>query len=197
MMKNRHFLLGIGIGLIVGALLLQLMNTAQEVGTKELYTADQVKKAAESLGLKVYGEDDEVFTAEEWEKKTETKQKKSQSSPTDTVKPNAPNAPSAPKNTKSVQPKVPAKPNKPSTEKPAEVDKPVTKISVKITPGTTLTQVGSILKLSGVISDQESFIKQAKSKKLTKNIRTGSYQFVPGESFDSIAEKLTTPPSDR
>ncbi|MDU4698679.1 MAG: hypothetical protein E6Y08_22940, partial [Paenibacillus sp.] len=65
MMKNRQFMLGLGCGLIAGALLLQLMLIGQG-GNKELYTKEQIERAAVLAGLKVVEADQELLTEEEW-----------------------------------------------------------------------------------------------------------------------------------
>ncbi|AWB44323.1 hypothetical protein DCC85_08880 [Paenibacillus sp. CAA11] len=201
-MKNRNFLMGLGAGLIIGAILLQLMNVAQSTNSKSLYTEEQVKQAAESLGLKVYGSDEEVYTEQEWKEKTSGNKGQTSrgtaASPSTPVKPSTPKKPSSTSTTSPATPVKPAEPQKPtaksnsaSEEKSAES---ISKgsISVKVTSGSTLTDVAARLEKANVISDKSSFIKWAKAKKLTSVIQTGTYQFTEGEDFSSIAKKITT-----
>ncbi|MED4957119.1 hypothetical protein P9747_20680, partial [Paenibacillus macerans] len=89
MIKNRHFMLGLGCGLIAGALLLQLMILGQ--GGGKLYTAEQVKQAAEQLGLKVVAADEELLTEEQWQEKAGTGQE-------DGGEGDEPDVPASPKN---------------------------------------------------------------------------------------------------
>src|SRR5690606_24115781 len=69
--KNKRFLIGLGSGLIAGAILLQLMNVAASgTGTislpedsgNEVMTVEELTAMAEHLGYKVYEIDEKLYT---------------------------------------------------------------------------------------------------------------------------------------
>lgn len=219
MFKNRHFMMGLGIGLIVGALLLQMMNLGQNQ-SGQVWTKQRVEEAAKVLNLKVVEEGAELLTEEEWKLKMETldqngglddesesssDQANSATVPVEeTQKPATPEEPKNPETTQAPQSKEvsPAKngsptpttsATKPTT--PAAPSKPQkAKVEYKVVSGSTLTGIAEGLEKSGVISDKEAFIKRAKEKKVNTKIRTGTYNFEVGEDYNSIIAKLTAKP---
>lgn len=205
-MRNRYLIMGIGIGLIAGALLLQLMNVARDSAPKSLYTEEQVRQAADDLGLRVYDDSQEVYTEQEWKAKAEG----DGSSAAPAAAPSSANPPSAPAD--------PAKPSSPGSAAPPTVsqlpsspganaagsqDQSQTSaaangaaaapelVKFKIAPGTKLATVAANLKAAGIIEDETAFVKQAKLKQLTRIIQPGTYMLAKGESFASVAAKIT------
>ncbi|SDE68916.1 hypothetical protein SAMN04488542_101398 [Fontibacillus panacisegetis] len=213
MFKNRHFMMGLGIGLIIGALLLQLMNLGQSQ-TGQLWTKQKIEDAAKELDLKVVENGTELLTEEEWKQKMESldesggldgepesssNQGESQTKPVEeTKKPATPEEPQTPQDKKvsSVNNESPV--TTPSTEQPAAPAAPAKPkkviVEYKIVSGSTLTGIAEGLEKSGVITDKEAFIKRAKDKKVNTKIRTGTYNFEIGEDFNSIITKLTAKP---
>ena len=200
MIKNRSFMLGLGSGLLAGALLLQLMITA---GTAEP-SKDQVIKDAERLNLRVTEEADKLLTKEEW---AALKEESIESEPTETDAPTSPAV--VPKAV--TTPKKAAAPSVPSTPKDSEVKQPdssttpvsrktpvasitpeVGSISLRIPNGSNLTKVADLLLKAGVIPDEKAFLRAADKRGVTKIIQYGRYNFGPEESLDSIIDKLTT-----
>jgi len=203
MIKNRHFMMGLGIGLIVGALLLQLMMVGQ--GSKgKLWTKEQVEQAAALLNLKVVEHEDELLTKEEWEAQSEqatgsdqNSQPVSEGKKADVpVDPKAPTTPDTPEATDvSVNDTSKAtEPELPKTDVPEEPTKPeAAEVQYKITYGNTLTNVADGLYKKGVIASKDEFIKKAKERKINAKIRTGTYSFKAGEDYDSIIDKIIAP----
>lgn len=207
-MKNRTFMVGLGVGLILGALLLQIML----IGKGNLLTRQQVQEAAERLGLKVYDGAEQVLTAQEWEAKAKEEKQKKEGAQTQTpIDPNPPSStktPAAPNSTSS--PKTPTAPDKsastntpstpvvntPKTSKTAQPNKPE-QIPFKISTGDNLTKVAEGLKSAGIISDKSAFIQTAVDSKANYSLQTGSYTFKPGESLPSIISKITSKPSGK
>ncbi|MNO11974.1 YceG-like family protein [compost metagenome] len=217
MFKNRHFMMGLGIGLIVGAVLLQLMNLGQRY-SGQLATKQQIEEAAGKLGLKVVENEAELLTEEEWKLKMENSdeaeegssdasadQGTTQTEPVqETEKPTAPEEPKTPESADTAKNNAAASENnKASTESPS-ADKPAAPaapaepkkatVEYKVAAGSTLTGIAEGLQKSGVISDKDAFIKKAKEKKVNTKIRTGTYHFVVGEDYISIITKLTAKP---
>ncbi|GIP07855.1 MAG: endolytic transglycosylase MltG [Paenibacillus macerans] len=195
MIKNRHFMLGLGCGLIAGALLLQLMILGQ--GGGKIYTAEQVKQAAEQLGLKVVAADEELLTEEQWQEKAGTGQEDGGEGvepdvPASPKNPDAPQAPAAPAKPSSAENKPPASADAEKPQTPAKPAKPAAvSVEYKIAYGSTLAGVAEGLYKAGVITEKEAFLKAAKAKKINNKIRTGTYTFTEGEDYDSIIAKIS------
>lgn len=204
MIKNRHFMLGLGFGLIIGALLLQLMMIGQRT-VGGLYTKEEVQKAATRIGLKVVETDQELLTKEEWQAKekdgsggqsgAEPKETENPSTPSDPKKPATPVKPTQP-SSKGSKPAAKAEPSGAST--PTAPEKPkATSVEYKIAYGSTLAGVAEGLYESGVIKDKDAFLQEAKSKKINYKVRTGTYSFKVGEEFSSIISKISPKGSNK
>ncbi|ANS74027.1 hypothetical protein AWM70_05115 [Paenibacillus yonginensis] len=181
MMRNRHFLFGLGAGLIIGALLLQLMNVAQ-TQPQMLNTEEEVRNAAKALGLKVYDSSEQVYSEQEWKERENGE-------PAGTTA-SAPPSPSSPEEPS--EPSTPAEPSTPSkAEAPAPSPAPAEMVDIRIPAGSTLSQVADRLKSAGVITDKEAFVQLAKKWNATRIIQTGTFTFTKGESFKSITNKIT------
>lgn len=220
MFRNRHFMLGLGAGLIIGAFLLQIMNIGQGQQNKPV-TIEQVQQAAEKLNLKVVGEDEQLLTEEEWEAKLEQKAEEEAAAgeKAQPKQPEAPESPSPPQEPQSDSGKAsdpsstskseaaaPTAPMQPDTTAPktvesadpAVVKKPVpVTVKYKIAYGDSLTAVADGLKQAGVISSSEAFIKEASKRGINTKIRTGTYSFQIGEKYSSIITKITAKPSGK
>ncbi|USB32068.1 peptidase [Paenibacillus sp. YPG26] len=222
-MKNRTFMVGLGVGLILGALLLQIMLIGQGNESSQLLTKPQVQQAAERLGMKVYDGNEQVLTAEEWEAKAKEERQKKEKDEAETKSPAEPAAPSSTKTPAATSPtKTPAAPESTSTPKspaaPGNTEaagKPATpkvtppesskatgpkkpeQIPFKISSGDNLTKVAEGLKGAGIISDKSAFIQNAVESKANYSLQTGNYIFKPGESLSSIISKITSKPSGK
>ncbi|MEC0373049.1 endolytic transglycosylase MltG [Paenibacillus chibensis] len=202
MIKNRSFMIGLGSGLLVGALLLQLMNvgTAAQVlsdAPADKLTKEQLQEQAEAMDMELVDAGDKRMTEEEWKQQMVDKSSKAQGSevksPKAADKTDAPKAPDQP-----AQPESKTEDSTPKTEEPAAGKSPKTpkspSIKVKIASGSNLTDVASKLKQSGIISDTAAFVEKGRSKKMSTKIQSGTYEFAPGEDFNSIISKITTKP---
>lgn len=215
MFRNRNFMLGLGIGLIAGAFLLQLMNLGQGQQNKPV-TVEQIQQAAEKLRLKVVSEDERLLTEEEWKAEMEKKveEEAAAEEPVQPKQPDTPAKPAVPQEphsdgggasggsaTSKSETAVPAAPELPDAKAPATAEsasvnqpEPVT-VKYKIAYGDSLTAVADGLKKAGVISSSEAFIKEASKRGINTKIRTGTYSFQIGEKYSSIITKITAKPS--
>ncbi|WMT39167.1 hypothetical protein RE628_16940 [Paenibacillus sp. D2_2] len=154
MIKNRHFMMGLGIGLIVGALLLQLMMIGQG-GSGKLWSKEQVEQAAALLNLKVVEHDAELLTKEEWEAQSKQdgqatgsdqgskpdSEGKKVDVPADPKTPTVPDTPATTDASVNDTSKATV-PETPKTDVPKEPNKPEPEeVEYKITYGNTLTNV--------------------------------------------------------
>ncbi|WP_410510849.1 hypothetical protein PaeBR_11970 [Paenibacillus sp. BR2-3] len=205
MIKNRSFMIGLGSGLVAGALLLQLMNSA---GVAEP-SKEQIIKEAAKLNLKVSDQAEKLLTQEEWaalqEQNMESggeggnaansgtlSQPAAGISPSPAAAPDAAASPAPPSTPGEVQlPAVSAAPA--VTMAPASSDSTIDGVvSLRIPNGSTLRDVANLLTMAGVIQDKSGFLRAADSRGITKVIQYGKYSFNKGESLDSIIKKLTT-----
>ncbi|MBU5673050.1 endolytic transglycosylase MltG [Paenibacillus brevis] len=189
MIRNRSFMLGLGAGLIAGALLLQLMLLGQGSFNKA-QTREEVERAAALLDLKVVGEHEELMTKEEW---------KAQEQLGSELQPDR----DVPSVADPDSPESPVSPSSPSTEDENDGTGSVESglmedlanqgsyIEYKISGGTTLSGVADGLLRAGVISDKAEFLKQANAQKINYTVRAGTYQFLAGEDYASIIKKLS------
>ncbi|MGN7760363.1 endolytic transglycosylase MltG [Paenibacillus sp. 22594] len=216
MIKNRSFMLGLGAGLIIGALLLQLMLS----GGAAPMTKDELVKEAAKLNLTVNDPAAEApvedgadpaqgteGTAKENDtaavagspkpsaspkaspKASPAASPKAAAKPTDANKPLEPSAPAKPSSSAAVKPKVTSSTvDTPATPAPAVAGT----ISVKIPTGITLSETADLLAEAGVIDDEAEFLKSANSRKANTRIQYGGYSFTKGESINSIIDKLIT-----
>ncbi|WP_379151410.1 hypothetical protein [Paenibacillus sp. sgz5001063] len=210
MIKNRSFMFGLGAGLIIGALLLQVMLS----GGAAPMTKDELVKEAAKLNLTindpaaekpVEGGENAGKDAEDAAKEKNTSaisgspkpsaspqaspaaSPKAATKPTDANKPVKPSTPANPSTSAAVKPKVTS-----SSVNPPTTPAPSGAISVKIPTGITLSETADLLEEAGVIEDKAEFLKSADSRKANTRIQYGGYSFTKDESINSIIDKLIT-----
>lgn len=210
-MKNPKFMLGLGIGLILGALLLQIMNMGQGVSNANL-GKNEVIEQANRLGLKIVEPTEKLMTEEEWKEKTKTEQEQNKKdiqkdtnatnkNAKTTTAPETPKTPSAPSSTdteaKTVTPQAPSTPSAPTTaqvdqtqESGAQNTSVAKEISFTIAKGDFLSDVSNGLEKAGVISSAKEFQKVADEKKVNYKLKIGTYTFTAGEEYSSIISKI-------
>lgn len=200
MMKNRFFMLGLGVGLIAGALLLQLMIA----GRAAPLTKEELIRQATRLNLTLVDPAEASATATpspEEGAEAPASQAAAKPAATPASTPAIPPKPAA-------TPSAAATPGKPSAPaQPQSTAEPVTKapvtpgapavavngvISLRIPTGITLTQTADLLAEAGVIEDKNKFLQTANSRKVNTIIQYGSYNFTKGESINSVIDKLIT-----
>ncbi|GGH17796.1 hypothetical protein [Paenibacillus segetis] len=202
MIKNRHFMLGLGVGLIIGALLLQVMMIGQGQ-PRNLSTMEQVQQAAAELNLKVVKNTEELLTEEEWKAKSQDAalsngEDEKEASTLDPNEPATPESPLTPTSPQEPEGEIDSNVSKPDEKKITSPDSPNSPdepepvvVEYKIRSGATLSNVASGLKKAGVISDESAFIKKASAKGVNRKLQVGTYNFTIGEDFNSIISKIT------
>lgn len=187
MIKNRFFLLGLGIGITVCALILQLALIGQgavEGNKTSDLSRTELEEQAKTLNLKVYDAKDEVMTEEEWTKlKAEGDLSKQTESGTSI------DTPEKPKNPQSTD-----EPKQPTSEKMPEPVESTEVVKYKVIQGATLNDVADHLSSLHVIQDLDAFLKEANRQKINRKIQTGTYEFERNESTSSIIKKITSAP---
>ncbi|WP_458119148.1 hypothetical protein [Paenibacillus sp. Z6-24] len=212
MIKNRSFIIGIGIGIIVGAILLQLVNIGkgQTMMNGTQLTPEQLQEAAQAQNMQVFSSDQKVYTAEQWKqqqaeeaakKEAATKKVEAQngSKETSAKEPKAPASPQQPKastNETTGQPKQPASSKNTQTQQskpPASPKSP--SVSFTINPGENLDDVAFSLKKEGLISNQSEFISKASKRKANTKLQIGTFKIETKQDYDDIISVITGQPS--
>jgi hypothetical protein len=166
--KNKGFLYGLGLGLILGASLLQLMNFAMlgnPTKTNDLPTASPTPSISPSPSASP----------------------KSSIAPVTTVKPTVtaaiPATPGSPTATVTAVTKT-VEPSAPTASEPSNS-------TVIIEKGMTSSEVATLLYEKGIISDRITFDDSLSHLKLDRVIRAGTYTFLPNEKDSEIIDIIT------
>lgn len=105
MIKNRSFMIGIGVGIIVGAILLQLVNIGkgQTMLNGMQLTPEQIQQAAQAQNMQIYSSDEQVYSKDQWQElqkqeaaKKAQSQKQSETKEPTSTDPEAPTSPEQP-----------------------------------------------------------------------------------------------------
>jgi hypothetical protein len=167
--KNKGFLYGLGLGLILGACLLQLMNFAVIKGKDLSNDTTQASPTPSASLIPIV---------------------KPTTEPVVSVKPvesiNRPSSPtlSTPNVSKTVEPSMPAA--------SATSPKDSIKTTVVINEGMDSSQVADLFLSKAVITDREAFEGALNRLKLDRIIHYGTYTFNPKESIQEIINTITT-----
>ncbi|WP_046215388.1 hypothetical protein [Paenibacillus wulumuqiensis] len=207
MIKNRSLIIGIGIGMIVGAILLQLVNIGkgQTMMDGTQLTPEQLQEAAQAQNMQVFSSDQKVYTAEQWKQlqaeeaaKKEEAQNGSKAAST-TKEPKAPTSPQQPKassNETTSQPKQPASSKNSQTQQSKAPSSPESPdVSFTINPGENLDDVAFSLKKEGLISSQNEFINKASERKANTKLQIGTFKIGTKQDYDDIISVITGQPS--
>ncbi|MGG4127946.1 peptidase [Paenibacillus illinoisensis] len=210
-MDKRSLWIGIGTGMIIGAVLLQLATVGQNAlsdssletdsaATAANLTKEELELAAKRMDLKLVGTEDELYTEAEWvqKKKQESSEMQGETAAApkkaeDTSDPAAPTEPQQPASSGNESP------NNVSEPKAAEPSSPNTPqkatVTFRVRSGNSLAIVAGNLEKAGIVEDAQAFIKAGKAERINTKIQVGTYALEKGESFESIIAKITQEPS--
>ncbi|MCZ8520026.1 MULTISPECIES: hypothetical protein [Paenibacillus] len=166
MLKNKSLLYGLGIGLIAGTLMLQLMNTVAHPQTTMPETAaGQLDKAQiKELALQhfqVYEKDQAVYDQAK----------------VDQI----------------VQQKVAEEQQKLAAQQPAPAAGAgaVKEVYVYVAPGIVVSQVGDMLVASGVIPDKTAFLTEMNNRQLNEKVKIGVHAFKGTLTLEQVLAIVT------
>lgn len=189
MVDKRSLLLGLGIGLIAGALLLQLMLAGKEQserladidrlsGEDALYTQSELDALIAEAEDRVRREF-ELATAGSGEGAAEGRTEQAGAEPDGADRGGAVSAESG-------------APIGETGEAASGEGAEDGVINVRIRPGMTLTETARLLEAEGVIDDSEALMERM--ARMSTKIRAGYYTFTGNETLDEIRTILTSPP---
>lgn len=161
MFKNRLFLFGLGIGLMAGAVLLQLMFKVDRLESDPLQqaqppTVEQLQTQADKLNFKLVPKESTIYSDKDI---AAIKQKAAEEERSKLAGQAAP----------------PAK----------------TVHTVFITEQMNAYQVADMFVNAGLLPDASGLVSGLKEKKLTTRIRAGSYSFEGPVTVDDVIAKIT------
>lgn len=184
-MSKRTFLFGIGVGIIIGAALLQLML----IGEKQVNGPDPLNKPDEISG------DAKMYTQAELDKAVSDERKRVEAATKQAgaVTPDI-KASSEVKDNDDASKQTTGTKSIESAESPKEpVTEPATKrIVLRIPPNTSVADTAVILASHDVINDKQAFINLMRTKK----IRAGYFAFKGKLSMHQVGTILTSKPLD-
>lgn len=176
MRKRRGFIIGLGLGLMLGAAMLQLMLAADASRLPGApLTGEALKKEAAAQGFALVPAEEKTYTQQELDRAVaEAVRKAAASGGGAAQKGGGTGAP------------APASPDKAtaSSQKPA-----AEKYAFYIRANATLAEVATGLKELGLIEDEEAFIRKAKP--YSGKLRVGPSVFEGKPTFDRIIAEIT------
>jgi hypothetical protein len=181
MLNDRKFLNGLGIGLIVGAMLLELMN--QSAVTSLPATDSNPPVSVSDSGLAQPNEPD---------KKDVAKEPKYTQAEVDTLiqRKVAEAASAAAKASPTPQPdpsKTAAAPPDMSSDKPPEKT-----TAMFISEGLSASEIAELLYRSEIIPDRAQFLLQLDERNLNRRIQRGYFEFLGHPGVEEIVDQITT-----
>lgn len=197
-MKLKYYLRGLGIGMIVTALILGISFSHRQGQETQILTDDQIRERAEQLGMVDSSEltlaalQNSVQQAQENTEKTEaspepdTEETTTTSEPETTVAPEnttEPETTAAPENT--VEPEATPQPE---TIAASEASQAVT---VTVKKGASSGSVSNRLQEAGLVEDAKTFDNYLCNNGYSRSINPGTYEIVPGTSEEEIAKIIT------
>ncbi|WP_337032206.1 peptidase [Paenibacillus illinoisensis] len=210
-MDKRSLWIGIGTGMIIGAVLLQLATVGQNAlsdssletdpaATAANLTKEELELAAKSMDMKLVGTEDELYTEAEWvqKKKQESSEMQGETAAApekaeDTSDPEAPTEPQQPASSGNESPN---NVNEPKAAEPSSPNTPQkATVTFRVRSGNSLAIVAGNLEKAGIVDDAQAFIKAGKAERINTKIQVGTYALEKGESFESIIAKITQEPS--
>lgn len=196
---DRSFWTGLGIGIIVGALLLQLLLTGQQVqpaqqtaeddGEALVYTVEEAEALAQAAVSRALAEQQKSGD------KAET-QKEGTESAKQSVKPSASPDKTDNKPGGSVKPSATPKSSPKPSPPPSATAKPLKEQVVRIVPGSNLTDAAALLLQHGLIGSEADFILYMEKQKPAATIRAGYFKFTGQPDLANIKDVITGQPMD-
>lgn len=193
MAKRRGWLIGFGLGIALGAAVLQLMTAAQNAGSSVLPNAplsqEQLSKEAEAQGYKLVSQmdgDAKIYTQEQLDaavSQAKEEAAKASASPSANGEATAPNASDGGRSDSGKADGAQA-----GSATPEETKAPDS-TTFYVWQHATLQEVASALKSLGLVDDKDAFLRKAKP--YSAKLRVGPCTFVGKPTYDEIIEELT------
>ena len=211
-MKLKYYLRGLGIGMIVTALILGISFSHRQGQETQILTDDQIRERAEQLGMVDSSELTLAALQNSVQQQAQENTEKTEASPepeteeamTTTSEPGTTVAPEntmepettvAPENT--MEPETTAAPE--NTVEPEATPQPETivaseaaqTVTVTVKKGASSGSVSSRLQEAGLVEDAKTFDNYLCNNGYSRSINPGTYEIAPGTSEEEIAKIIT------
>ena len=180
-MKLKYYLRGLGIGMIVTALILGISFSHRQGQETQTLTDDQIRERAEQLGMVDSSELTEASPEPETEEAmTTTSEPETTVAPENTMEPETT---VAPENT--MEPEATPQPETIAASEAAQT------VTVTVKKGASSGSVSSRLQEAGLVEDAKTFDNYLCNNGYSRSINPGTYEIVPGTSEEEIAKIIT------
>ena len=198
-MKLKYYLRGLGIGMIVTALILGISFSHRQGQETQILTDDQIRERAEQLGMVDSSELTLAALQNSVQQQAQENTEKTEASPEpeteETTTTSEPETTVAPENT--VEPETTAAPENtvgpeatPQPEMIAASEASQT-VTVTVKKGASSGSVSSRLQEAGLVEDAKTFDNYLCNNGYSRSINPGTYEIVPGTSEEEIAKIIT------
>ena len=171
-MKLKYYLRGLGIGMIVTALILGISFSHRQGQETQTLTDDQIRERAEQLGMVDSSELTLAALQNSVQQQAQENTEKTEASP-------EPETEEAMTTTSEPE----------TTVAPENTMEPETTVAVK--KGASSGSVSSRLQEAGLVEDAKTFDNYLCNNGYSRSINPGTYEIVPGTSEEEIAKIIT------
>ena len=210
-MKLKYYLRGLGIGMIVTALILGISFSNRQDQTSQIMTDDQIRERAAELGMVDSSEltlaalqnSEKQPTEGTPEETTQTQEQNNIETEPETTVPAETQATVEPETTQ--EPEATAEPAPEKTAEPEKTAGPETTAEPEVTEAPQRTQTASItiqrgddsgsasrrLYEAGLVENAKAFDNYLCNNGYSRSINPGTYEIAPGTSEEEIAKIIT------
>lgn len=210
-MKLKYYLRGLGIGMIVTALILGISFSNRQDQTSQIMTDDQIRERAAELGMVDSSEltlaalqnSEKQPTEGTPEETTQTQEQNNIEAEPETTVPAETQATVEPETTQ--EPEATAEPEPEKTVEPEKTAGPETTAEPEVTEAPQRTQTASItiqrgddsgsasrrLYEAGLVENAKAFDNYLCNNGYSRSINPGTYEIAPGTSEEEIAKIIT------
>ena len=211
-MKLKYYLRGLGIGMIVTALILGISFSHRQGQETQILTDDQIRERAEQLGMvdsseltlaalqngvqqqtpEMMTDTEETFKTATEESSETTVEPETTATPETTSEPETTAEPEA-----TVEPETTAEPE--ATVEPETIQQPETiaaseasqTVTVTVNKGDGSGSVSKQLQEAGLVENAKTFDNYLCNNGFSRSIHPGTYEIAPGTTEEEIAKIIT------
>ena len=187
-MKLKYYLRGLGIGMIVTALILGISFSHRQGQETQTLTDDQIRERAEQLGMVDSSELTLAALQNSVQQQAQENTEKTEASPEPETEEamtttSEPETTVAPENT--MEPEATPQPETIVASEAAQT------VTVTVKKGASSGSVSSRLQEAGLVEDAKTFDNYLCNYGYSRSINPGTYEIVPGTSEEEIAKIIT------
>ena len=187
-MKLKYYLRGLGIGMIVTALILGISFSHRQGQETQILTDDQIRERAEQLGMVDSSELTLAALQNSVQQQAQENTEKTEAAPEPETEEamtttSEPETTVAPENT--MEPEATPQPETIVASEAAQT------VTVTVKKGASSGSVSSQLQEAGLVEDAKTFDNYLCNNGYSRSINPGTYEIVPGTSEEEIAKIIT------